>query len=107
MALGWSYWLLLAGVIIMVSDLSVAGLVEARIWKSGAPWMESVRAAVPYWAIRTLSFVPIAAGFFMLFCGLITGDKGAGLKEIENTIGLEPVREVEPRLVRVSSAEAG
>src|SRR6266849_10850218 len=106
-ALGWSYWLLLAGVIVMVSDLSVAGLVEARIWRSGAPWIESVRAAVPYWAIRTLSFVPIVSGFFMLFCGLITGDKGAGLQDVEKSIGLEPVDEVAPRLVRVSSAEAG
>ncbi len=64
--LEWSYWLLTVGVVIMVSDLTIAGLVEARIWQSSAPWMESVRAARPYWIIRTLSFVPIAAGFVLL-----------------------------------------
>ena len=29
----------------MVSDLTIAGLVEAHLWQSAAPWIESVRAA--------------------------------------------------------------
>src|SRR5579872_1309047 len=35
-----SYWLLLAGVVMMVSDLTIAGLVEAHFWGSAAPWIE-------------------------------------------------------------------
>ena len=71
--LGWSYWLLLAGIVIMVSDLTVAGLVEGELWKSAAPWLDSVRAAQPYWLVRTFSFGPIAAGFIALLFGLTTG----------------------------------
>ena len=97
-ALEWSYWLLTAGVVIMVSDLTIAGLVEARIWQSSAPWIESVRAARPYWLIRTLSFVPIAAGFLLLLAGLVTGDRGAGLRQIQEEIGLQPIEEIAPRL---------
>jgi len=97
-ALEWSYWLLTAGVVIMVSDLTIAGLVEAKLWQSAAPWMESVRAARPYWLIRTLSFLPIAAGFLLLLAGLVTGDRGAGLRRVQQEIGLEPVREIAPRL---------
>lgn len=92
-----SYWFLLAGVAMMVGDLTIAGLVEARSWHSGAPWIDSVRAAQPYWLIREFSFVPIVFGFMALLAGLITGDPGAGLREIQESIGLEPVREVEPR----------
>jgi len=97
-ALEWSYWLLTAGVVIMVTDLTVAGLVEARIWQSSAPWMESVRAARPYWLIRTLSFLPIATGFVLLLAGLLTGDRGAGLRRVQEEIGLHPIEEIAPRL---------
>lgn len=70
-----AYWLLLAGVAMMVVDLTIAGLVEARSWNSGAPWMVSVRAARPYWTIRAFSFLPIAGGFVALLAGLLTGER--------------------------------
>src|SRR5579863_3034229 len=96
--LDWSYWLLVVGVVVMVSDLTMAGLVEARLWQGTAPWMESVRAARPYWWIRTLTFVPIAAGFVLLLAGLVTGERGGGLRAVQQDIGLEPVEEIAPRL---------
>lgn len=70
-----AYWLLLAGVLMMVVDLTIAGLVEARAWQSGAPWMDSVRAAGPYWSIRMWSFIPIGGGFGSLLAGLLTGER--------------------------------
>ncbi len=73
MMLNWAYWLMLGGLIVMVADLTAAGLVEAHLWQSAAPWMESVRAARPYWLIRALSFVPLSAGFFALLAGLVMG----------------------------------
>lgn len=77
-ALEWSYWLLLGGISVMVLDLTLAGIVEARLWLDGAPWLESVRAARPYWLVRSLSALPIGAGFVLLFVGLFTGPRGAG-----------------------------
>lgn len=103
-ALEWSYWLLFAGVILMVADLTVAGLVEARLWQSVAPWLDSVRAAKPYWLIRTGSAIPIAGGFIALLIGFTTGARGSGLQAVEQSIGLEPVREIAPRMAAVSGA---
>src|SRR5579862_5504030 len=77
--LDWAYWLLLAGLTIMVLDLTAAGLVEASLWRSPAPWIDSVRAVRPYWFIRALTFVPIATGFVLLLAGMATGERGAGL----------------------------
>lgn len=102
-ALEWSYWLLFAGVILMVTDLTIVGLVEARLWQSAAPWLESVRAARPYWLVRTGSAIPIAAGFIALLAGLTTGPRGAGLQSVEETIGLKPVLEIAPRLAATVS----
>src|SRR5580658_3493565 len=99
MLLNWSYWLLLAGVTVMVLDLTIGGLVEAHLWQSAAPWIESVRAAKPYWLIRTVMFVPILGGFIALLCGLLVGTRGGALKTIQGTIGLGPVKEIAPRLV--------
>ena len=68
-----------------------------------APWLDSVRAARPYWLIRTGSAIPIAAGFIALLAGFTTGPRGAGLQSVQQTIGLEPVRQIAPRLARVVS----
>src|ERR1700674_2719738 len=97
-AIAWAYWLLLAGVIIMVTDLTAAGLVEARLWQSAAPWLDSVRGGRSFWLGRTLSAIPITAGFVMLLVGLTTGKRGAGLDAVRESIGVEPIQEIAPRL---------
>ena len=102
-ALEAAYGLLVIGVVIMVADLTIAGIVEARVWQSGAPWIESVRAAWPYWLVRALAGIPIAGGFIALLAGLTTGPPGAGLRAVEAGVGIEPVREVAPRLATVPS----
>ncbi|MBM2851417.1 MAG: putative cytochrome subunit protein, partial [Anaerolineales bacterium] len=92
-----AFWLLAAGVVVMVVDLTLAGLVQGRLWQSGAPWIESVQASRPYWMVRTLAAVPLAGGFMALLAGLTTGPRGGGLKAIEDTVGVEPVEEIAPR----------
>jgi cbb3-type cytochrome oxidase subunit 1 len=96
-ALTWSYWLLLAGVVMMVVSLTAGGIIEARLWQSDAPWLDSVRAARPFWLSRSLSAIPISAGFIALLVGLTTGARGAGLRAIEPSIE-GSVREVAPLL---------
>jgi cbb3-type cytochrome oxidase subunit 1 len=104
MLLNWSYWLLLTGVTVMVLDLTAAGVVEAHLWQSAAPWIESVRAAKPYWLIRAIMFVPITAGFIALLCGLLVGKRGGALQTIQGTIGLGPIKEIAPKLVPVDQS---
>lgn len=77
----WSFWLLFGGTIAMVVDLTAAGIVEANSWAAGEPWIESVRAAKPYWVIRVITHVPIAGGFLCLLAGLLTGKRGGGMPE--------------------------
>ncbi len=102
-ALTTSYWLLVAGIVMMVTDLTIAGLVEGHLWQSAAPWLDSTRAVRGLWLIRTLSFVPITAGFLALFLGLVTGEPGAGLRDIRDSVGLERIDEIAPRLVPEAS----
>jgi cbb3-type cytochrome oxidase subunit 1 len=97
-ALEWAYWLLLAGVVLMVSDLTIAGLVEAELWRADVPWLDSVRAARPYWLIRALSGVPVGAGFLALLLGLTTGPRGGGRAAVERSVEQELIVEVSPRL---------
>jgi cbb3-type cytochrome oxidase subunit 1 len=76
-ALTWSYWLLLGGLVVMVSDLTAAGLVEGGIWQTSAPWLDSVRAVRGFWLLRMLMFVPITAGFVALLIAITTGEQGS------------------------------
>ena len=100
-----NHWLgatLFAGVLLMIPHLTLAGLTEASLWQSGAPWMESVRAARIHWLGRVLSAIPLFAGFISFLIGLTTGPRGAGMAEVEASIGLEPVEHVSPRLAEAS-----
>jgi cbb3-type cytochrome oxidase subunit 1 len=103
-ALEWSYWLLLAGVVIMVSDLTLAGVAQARSWQSAAPWLDSVEASRPYWIVRALSAAPLVAGFVALVAGVTTGPRGGGLHAVEATVGSDPIDAVAPRLAPVEAS---
>ena len=74
-AMNWSFWLLAVGLTIMVVDLTAAGLVQSQIWVSRAPWIDSVRAAAPYWLTRIFSGLPIIGGFILFWIGLVTGPR--------------------------------
>src|SRR5258706_12981314 len=73
--MNWSFWLLAVGLTLMVTDLTIAGLVEAQVWQSSAPWIDSVPAVGSYWLVRTLSGLPILAGFVLFWASLVTGPR--------------------------------
>src|SRR6266404_5385744 len=73
--MNWSFWLLAVGLTLMVTDLTIAGLVEAQVWQSSAPWIDSVRAVASYWLVRTLSGLPILTGFVLFWISLVTGPR--------------------------------
>ena len=101
-----AFWLLVIGVLMMAVDLTIAGVVQGRLWQSGAPWLESVQASRPYWMVRTLAAVPVAGGFIALLAGLTTGPRGGGLTAVEGSVGAEPVDEISPRLAPVAGGSS-
>jgi len=106
-ALEWGYWLLTLGVVLMFVDLTLAGLVQSRLWESSAPWLDSVRAARPYWIVRALAGVPILAGFIALLVGLTTRPRGGGLAARDaQQHALTPASGVAPRLAATSAEGA-
>src|SRR5580698_903908 len=68
-----SYWLLLTGLVLMVIDLTTAGLVQASLWQEHIPWIESVRASRPYWLFRSLDGLLLIAGFAAFAGSLLFG----------------------------------
>jgi cbb3-type cytochrome oxidase subunit 1 len=78
-AFTWAYWLLTIGLLAMVVDLTIAGLIQGRMWAEGLPWIDSVVASRPYWVARTHIGLILTSGFIALLVGLTTGPRGAGL----------------------------
>jgi cytochrome c oxidase cbb3-type subunit I/II len=72
-AIRWSYWLLTIGLVLMVVDLTIAGVVQARYWQTNLPWTASIVAARDYWWVRSASAVPIILGFLCFCLGMFTG----------------------------------
>jgi cbb3-type cytochrome c oxidase subunit I len=103
-AINIAFWLITLGVVVMVSDLTMAGVRQGLLWQSDASWMISVEASKPYWLVRTLSGIPLAAGFVTFLVGITTGPRGAGLLMVS---GVEGAAAVEPRLaIATTTAEA-
>jgi cbb3-type cytochrome c oxidase subunit I len=75
-AASWSFWLLTTGLLLMVVDLTAAGLIQGELWQSEMPWLESVRASRYYWIIRSTSAIPLLAGFVALGHSMLTGPVG-------------------------------
>jgi len=72
-ALNHAYWLLLVGMVTMVSVLTAAGLAEAKVWETSLPWLDSIRAAKDFWMYRTLSAILVVGGFVSLCTSFFTG----------------------------------
>jgi cbb3-type cytochrome oxidase subunit 1 len=103
-AIDVAFWLITLGVVVMVSDLTMAGLRQGALWQSDASWIVSVEASKPYWLVRTLSGIPLAAGFVAFLAGITTGPRGAGLRMVTD---VEGAAAVEPRLaIATPAAEA-
>jgi cbb3-type cytochrome oxidase subunit 1 len=58
----WHFWLSFLGIVIMQFDLLSAGLVQGWMWKSMAPFIDSVAASVPFWWVRAFSGMVIFVG---------------------------------------------
>jgi cytochrome c oxidase cbb3-type subunit I/II len=72
----WAFWLLAVGLFLMVTDLTLAGMVQGQLWQSETLWIDSVRASQPYWFARSLAALPVLAGFGALCLALLTGPVG-------------------------------
>ena len=88
-AANWSFWLLSAGLLLMVLDLTAAGLVQGHLWQSEAPWMDSVRASRIYWIMRSVAAVPLLLGFVALGLSMLTGPVGVSAPS-RVAAGLQP-----------------
>lgn len=64
------YWLTLAGLALMVVDLTAAGLVQGFSWSNLSHWGESVMASMPFWWVRTVAGLLIIAGQSVFFYAL-------------------------------------
>lgn len=58
----WHFWLLALGISLMQVDLLAAGVVQGMMWKSLAPFIDSVAASMPFWWVRTFTGIMILVG---------------------------------------------
>lgn len=58
----WHFWMSTLGISIMQITLLAAGLMQGFMWKSMAPFIDSVAASVPYWWVRSFTGIMILVG---------------------------------------------
>lgn len=84
-----SSWLMLLGLVIMVVDLSMAGLVEAEYWKADIAWVESLKAVRTFWLMRSFAGALLLSGFVCLLLSFVTGKRNGAL--LEPNVVISPV----------------
>ena len=75
-----AFWLLAVGLMAMVADLTVAGLVQGLMWQGDGPWIDSVSASKGFWIARSVSGLVVLAGFVLLVVSMTTGPASAGVR---------------------------
>lgn len=68
----WHFWLVALGITLMQIDLLAAGLVQGMMWRSLAPFIDSVAASVPFWWVRTFSGIMILSGELCFLVNMFT-----------------------------------
>jgi len=64
------YWLTFIGLVLMIIDLTAAGLVQGFSWAGLSHWGESVVASMPFWWTRSVAGLLIIAGQGLFFYAL-------------------------------------
>ena len=64
------YWLTFIGLVLMIIDLTAAGLVQGFSWAGLSHWGESVVASMPFWWVRSVAGLLIIAGQGLFFYAL-------------------------------------
>ena len=64
------YWLTVAGLALMIVDLTAAGLVQGFGWAGLGHWGQSVMDSMPFWWVRSLSGLIIILGQVFFFYAL-------------------------------------
>ena len=78
------YWFTVIGLIVMIIDLTAAGLVQGFSWAALSPWAESVIASMPFWWARSVAGLMIIAGQGFFFYALwITARQPAASPALE------------------------
>jgi cytochrome c oxidase cbb3-type subunit 1 len=64
------FWLTFIGLVLMIIDLTAAGLVQGFSWAGLSHWGESVVASMPFWWVRSVAGLMIIAGQGLFFYAL-------------------------------------
>jgi cytochrome c oxidase cbb3-type subunit 1 len=87
----WHFWLALIGIVIMQFDLLAAGVMQGMMWKSVAPFIDSVRASVPFWWTRTFSGILILVGESCFFVNIYLTWQDSKARQREAAAAVESV----------------
>jgi cytochrome c oxidase cbb3-type subunit 1 len=66
----WHYWLSAVGVLIMASDLILAGVFQGYYRASLQPWDVSVDGSQPFWIVRVFAGLAMFGGFLCFLTNL-------------------------------------
>ena len=79
---GWHFWLWTIGVVVMFTDLVMAGLIHGFMQRDLNDWSDILRMSEPFWWVRTLSGAMITSGLLCALYNMVrTARAGAPYEE--------------------------
>ncbi len=85
----WHFWLSTLGIAIMFLDLTAAGLISGFMQRELNPWIDLVRASVPFWWVRTFAGgMMIVGAMFGVYNMFMTARSGEAYVEEAHLVPL-------------------
>jgi len=72
----WHFWLSTIGIVIMFTDLTIAGLVHGFMQRDLNPWTDIIEMSIPFWWVRTFAGGMLIAGILCLLYNMRITAKG-------------------------------
>lgn len=107
----WHFWLSFVGIVVMDIDLLAAGVVQGFMWKSMAPFIDTVIASKGFWWVRSLSGVAILAGTVCFVINMLMTWKESrmnknGMTIVKDSLGNDVIiKAPEKETVKVNDSE--
>ncbi len=72
----WHFWLSAAGVFVMFSDLTLAGIFQGYYWASLQDWEVSVDGSYIFWMVRLVAGLAMFAGLLCFLYNIYRTARG-------------------------------
>jgi len=86
----WHYWLSVVGIVVMFTDLTLAGLFQGWSWAGMQSWDHSTQVSEPFWIVRVFAGLSMFGGILVFIYNIFRTLTGPSAAAVEASVSPAP-----------------